>query len=116
MLSTAEYRARLELAMNDAAGIIVPKGRDDDAYFESLRESIRAALCQPFTVVAIVENEDFSGLTPGQSIVADVVAHADGYWLAYQPETDNFYCFWGSDPARLGAYREGGSALFVWWD
>jgi hypothetical protein len=32
----------------------------------------------------------------------------------YQPESDCFYCFWGTDLAALGAHGVFGSPLYCW--
>ena len=116
MLASSGFAARLEEAMADTSGIIVPRGAEPQAYFESLRDSIRAAACEPFKVAAVLAGEDFPQALRGRRIEAYVLAAADGYWLAYQPESDRFYCFWGEDPTQLAAHREAGSPLLVWWE
>ena len=116
MLSSSEFAHRLEDAMQDESGIIVPEGAEPAAYYEALRNSVRAAACEPLLVRAVITGEDFPGELQGQQVAAYVLAASEGYWLTYQPESDRFYCFWGSDPTRLAAHRGPGSPLFVWWD
>jgi hypothetical protein len=116
MLPSSEFVQRLEEAMRDESRIIVPEGAEPAAYYEALRNSIRAAACEPLLVRAVITGEDFPDELQGHEVAAYVLAASEGYWLAYQPESGRFYCFWGSDTTRLGAHREAGSPLFVWWN
>ena len=116
MFMTPEFKAAFEEAMQDASGIIVPEGWEDEPYYEALRSSVRAAACAPFPVRAAITGDDFPDEQQGLQIDAYVIAKAEYRWLAYRPESNEYYCFWGDDAARLGAFRQPGRPLFVWWD
>ncbi len=45
---------QLEVDLADASGIIVPKGREEGAYFEEIRESVRANAADPELITATV--------------------------------------------------------------
>ncbi len=116
MLDTSAFHSRLEAAMADTSGIIVPAGHVEASYFDSLRESIRKSLCEPFIATATVEEPGFPGMEIGQKISAYVFATSDGYYLAYEPAQDQFYCFWGTAPDNLGAHGVSGNPLYCWWE
>ena len=111
-----EFPARFEEAIQDASGIIVPEGWEDATYYEALRNSVRAAACAPYPVRATLAGGDFPYDLQGQQVDAYVIAKAEYRWLAYRPESNEYYCFWGDDAARLVAFRQPGRPLFVWWD
>lgn len=101
--------------MSDTSGILVPAGRAPGEYFDSIRDGIRFAACPPLRVTVPVVGEDFPEHLRGTTITAWVLAGADGYWLAWRPESDEFYCFWGTEPAQLGAHRVAAPPLAAWW-
>jgi hypothetical protein len=116
MLDFAGFFHRLEVALKDTSGIIVPPDIDEEVYFEKLRNSIRESACEPLYVTATVLEPDYLEMPLGAKISAYVLAFNKGIWLAYEPTQDKFYCFWGTSAENLGAYREAGNPLFCWWD
>lgn len=110
------YWSRLEAALSDTSGIIVPKGEDETKYFEKLRASIRAHATAPDRVSATVVEPGFRHRAIGSRISGYLLAKSAGYWLVYEPEEDEYYCFWGADSQSLGAYGVCGNPLYCWWD
>lgn len=104
----------LEKRMPDTSGIYVTKGADAEKYFESLRNSIREHVCEPFLVKAKVTPPGFPDANVGETITGWCLAQAAGYWLVYQPDLDRFCCFWGVDTEHLGAPGIFGSPLYCW--
>jgi len=104
----------LEVALSDTAGVYVGQGQDAEAYYSQLRADIAASLCEPIHVSAIVMEPGFSGLAIGDFISGICLAHKAGYWLVYQPEQHQFYCFWGESPASLGSHGVYGTPLYCW--
>lgn len=115
MLEVAKFRERLEFALSETSGIIVPNGAEAEAFYESLRAALRSSACEPFLVKATVTGEDFPERLRGTAIEAYALAASGGYWLAYRPESDEFYCFWGESASELGAHLQSGPPLFLWW-
>ncbi len=105
---------RLESALSDTSDVYVNAGVDEVSYFANLAEDIRRHICEPFRVSAEVMPPGFEDAEVGSIISGLCLAHDAGYWLVYQPEQDRFYCFWGADPAHLGARGVSGSPLRCW--
>ncbi|RIX82849.1 hypothetical protein [Acidovorax cavernicola] len=110
------YWAGLEVALADTSGIIVPKGEDEAAYFEKLRSSIRAHATAAEKVSAIVVEPGFCHRELGTTITGYLLAKSKGYWLVFEPDEGEYYCFWGADADSLGAYGVCGNPLYCWWD
>lgn len=110
------YWAKLEIDLADTSGIIVPKGRDADSYFEELRSSIRVHATAPDLISAIVKEPGFNHRALGSVVSGYLLAKTEGYWLVFEPHEDEYYCFWGIDPVELGAYGVCGNPLYCWWD
>jgi hypothetical protein len=55
----------------------------------------------------------FSGSNPGSHISEQCVAHRAGYWLVYQPDQNQFYCFWGKGPGNLDAHGVSGGLSII---
>jgi hypothetical protein len=110
------YWASLEAALADTSGIIVPKGEDEATYFEKLRSSIRAHATAAEKVSAIVVEPGFSHRELGTKITGYLLARSEGYWLVFEPDEGEYYCFWGSDADSLGAHGVCGNPLYCWWD
>lgn len=110
------YWAKLEMALSDTSGIIVPKGEDETVYFERLRLSIREHATAADWVSAIVVEPGFRHREIGSTISGHLLAKSEGYWLIYESDEDEYYCFWGSDPKSLGAHGVCGNPLYCWWD
>jgi hypothetical protein len=113
------YWEKLELAMRGEPPVIVPKGLDGEAYFESLRSSIRENATGAIWVTATVMEPGFPDKALGSTISGYLLAKNSGdvgYWLVYEPDEDEYYCFWGSDENNLGAYGVSGNPIYCWWD
>ncbi|MDR7376063.1 hypothetical protein J2X19_000721 [Rhodoferax ferrireducens] len=113
------YWTKLEVAMKAEPPVIVPKGLDDEEYFESLRTSIRENATPPIRVFATVKEPGFPNRALGSTVVGYLLAKSSngvGYWLVYEPDEDEYYCFWGPDKSNLGAYGVSGNPIFCWWD
>jgi hypothetical protein len=110
------YWAKLEVDLADTSGIIVPKGKDEDAYFEALRSSIREHAAAPGLISATVKEPGFMHRALGSVVSGYLLAKAEGYWLVFEPNEGEYYCFWGTNPAELGAYGVCGNPLYCWWD
>ncbi|MDQ0607386.1 hypothetical protein QFZ83_001557 [Variovorax sp. W1I1] len=110
------YLESLEAALADTSGIIVPQGEDEATYFEKLRSSIRAHATAAEKVYAIVVAPGFSHRELGTRITGYLLARSEGYWLVFEPDEGQYYCFWGSDADSLGAYGVSGNPLYCWWD
>lgn len=114
MCSTLSPIERLESALSETSDVYVNAGVDEASYFERLRSSIRSHIWEPFEVSAVVRAPRFPGIPVGATITGQCVAHSTGHWLVYHDEHDCFYCFWGIDPAHLGAHGVFGSPLCCW--
>lgn len=110
------YWPRLEADLADTSGIIVPKGEVEEKYFEKLRSSIREHAMGPDLVSAIVVKPGFKNRPLGSTVSGYLLAKVEGYWLVFEPDEQQYYCFWGTDPANLGAYGVCGNPLYCWWD
>ncbi|WP_156954583.1 hypothetical protein [Paraburkholderia acidipaludis] len=110
------YWAQLERDLVDTSGIIVPKGRDAAEYYEYLRSTIRAHATTAERVFATVVEPGFKHRELGSKISGYLLAESHGYWLVFEPEEGEYYCFWGTDPDNLGAYGVCGNPLYCWWD
>jgi len=107
--------ARLEAALADTADVYVNDGIDAAAWFRQLADDIRAHVCQPFEVTAIIEPPGFPDAAVGSMISGSSVArNPAGLWLVYQPAQDRFYGCWGARATRLGAHGVCGSPLYCW--
>ena len=110
------YWKNLETAMKDDPPIIVPQGLDAQEYFEELRASIRECATSAIQVTATVREPGFQGKELGSTITGYLMAKSSGYWLVYQPDEDDYYCFWGPDESKLGAHGVCGNPIYCWWD
>jgi hypothetical protein len=113
------YWEKLELAMQANPPVIVPKGRSKQEYFESLRIQIRECATPSVLVTATVMEPGFPNKELGSTITGYLLAksiESVGYWLVYQPDEDEYYCFWGPDEHNLGAYGVCGNPIYCWWD
>jgi hypothetical protein len=100
------YWEKLEIAMESDPPVIVPKGRDEKEYFEGLRASIRECATPAIQVTAAVMEPGFEGKELGSAIAGYLLAKSldpVGYWLVYQPDENDYSCFWGLDESHLGA-------------
>lgn len=118
---TNPYWPRLEQAMTDDPPVIVPRGRDAQAYFEELRLSIRECATEAIRVTAVVVEPGFKNKALGSTITAHLLASSGqagqvGYWLVYEENEDEYYCFWGPDVDNLGAHGVAGNPIYCWWD
>lgn len=110
------YWEKLEADLADTSGVIVPKGKDEEEYFEELRSSIREHAAAPDLVSATVKEPGFKHRALGSIISGYLLAKSGGYWLVFEPDESEYYCFWGTDPNELGAYGVFGNPLYCWWD
>lgn len=110
------YWAQLEIDLADTSGIIVPNGQDEEAYFESLRSDVRSHATMADWVSATVVEPGFRHREVGSRIAGYLLSKSEGYWLVFEPEEGQYYCFWGTDPDELGAYGVCGNPLYCWWD
>lgn len=115
------YWEILELAMLDTPPVIVPKGVEDEAYFDMLRASIREHAAPAELVSAKVKEPGFKhrpleSTVTGYLLAKNVASGAVGYWLVYVPQENEYYCFWGPDKESLGAYGVCGNPIYCWWD
>ncbi|MGP8441358.1 hypothetical protein ACT2E5_04325 [Burkholderia vietnamiensis] len=110
------YWARLEIDLGDTSGIIVPNGRNEAEYFEGLRASIRRHATAAEWVSATVVAPGFKHRELGSKVAGYLLARDAGYWLVFEPEEGEYYCFWGTDPDDLGAYGVCGNPLYCWWE
>jgi hypothetical protein len=108
------YWARLEIDLADTSGIIVPKGRDEAEYFDGLRSHIRIHATGAEWVSATVVAPGFKHRKLGSKVAGYLLARNEGYWLVFEPEEGEYYCFWGTDPGDLGAYGVCGNPLYCW--
>ena len=105
---------KLEASLHDTSDVFINQSADAHAYLAGLTANLRAHICEPFPVSAIVMPPEFPDIALGSTISGMCLAHRDGYWLVYQPENDRFYCFWGAAPSNLGAHGVIGSPLYCW--
>jgi hypothetical protein len=110
------YWARLEIDLVDTSHVIVPKGQNKDSYIEALRQSIREHATGPEWISATVKEPGFKHRVLGSVVSGYLLAKTDGYWLVFEPIESEYYCFWGTEPADLGAYGVCGNPLYCWWD
>lgn len=110
------YWPQLEVDLFDTSGIIVPKGEDEAVYFERLRNSIRQHATSPDWISATVVEPGFQHRELGSTITGFLLATTKGYWLVFEPDEREYYCFWGVDRNNLGAYGVCGNPLYCWWD
>ena len=110
------YLSQLEVDLSDTSRIIVPKGEDEAIYFEKLRASIRQHATAPDWITATVVKPGFRHRELGLKISGFLLAMIEGYWLIFQPDAREYYCFWGVDRNNLGAYGVSGNPLYSWWD
>lgn len=111
-----DLRQRLESALADTSGIIVPKGRREEEYFEGLRQSIKNSLAEPEWVTATVEEPGFAHRNLGDKVTGILLAASEGYWLVFEPNEEQYYCFWGKSKEDLGAFGVCGNPLYCWWE
>ena len=106
---------KLEFALADTSGVYINAGVDAQTYLSGLAEDIRAHICAPFALSATVMPPGFPDSAIGSTISGQCLAHSSsGHWLVYQPEQEQFYCFWGTDRSNLGAHGVFGSPLYCW--
>lgn len=110
------YWEKLESDLLDTSGIIVPKGEDEEAYFERLRENIRSHATEPLLISAKVVEPGFKHRALGSVVTGYLLAQTQGYWLIVEPDEGQYYCFWGTESDNLGAYGVCGNPLYCWWD
>ncbi len=110
------YWAKLEIDLADTSGIIVPKGEDEAEYYEKLRSSVREHATGPEPVSATVVEPGFLHRPLGSTVRGYLLAKSDGYWLVFEPDENEYYCFWGTDPTNLGVHGVCGNPLYCWWD
>ncbi|WP_405119695.1 hypothetical protein [Pseudomonas leptonychotis] len=110
------YWAKLEVDLADTSGIIVPKGQDETEYFEYLRSTIREHATEADWISAVVVEPGFRHREIGSTISGYLLAKTKGYWLIFEPEENEYYCFWGETADNLGAYGVSGNPLYCWWD
>ena len=110
----SSLQTKLEEALADTSDVYVATGVDPEAYIADLATDIRAHSCAPFPLTATVMAPGFPDREVGSAISGQCLAHRAGYWLVYQPDQDQFYCFWGTDRANLGAHGVVGSPLYCW--
>jgi hypothetical protein len=108
------YWLRLEADLADTSGIIVPRGEVEAVYFEKLRASVRAHATAPDLVSATVVEPGFKHRPLGSTVRGYLLAKTEGYWLVFEPDEGEYYCFWGTDPANLGAFGVCGNPLYCW--
>ena len=116
MIEVNPYWAQLEVDLADTSGIIVPKDEDEAAYFERLRMGIRQHATAADRVSATVVEPGFRHRELGTKISGFLLAMSEGYWLVFEPDEREYYCFWGCDRNNLGAYGVCGNPLYCWWD
>ncbi len=109
------YWKQLEVDLYDESGIIVPKGEEETVYFERLRSSIREHATSPEWISATVVEPGFSHRELGSKVSGHLLAKSEGYWLVFDPEEREYYCFWGNDSNNLGAHGVCGNPLYCWW-
>lgn len=101
--------------------VIVPRGHDAPAYFEQLRANIRECATEAQRVSAVVVEPGFKHRPLGSIITGYLLASSAkegqvGYWLVYEEDEDEYYCFWGPDISSLGAYGIVGNPIYCWWE
>ena len=101
--------------------VIVPRGLDAQVYFEQLRASIRECATEAKRVSAVVVEPGFRHRPLGSTITGHLLASSAeagrvGYWLVYEEDEDQYYCFWGSDVSSLGAHGVAGNPIYCWWE
>ena len=106
--------ARLKASLTDSTGVYVNAGVNPGAYYAALAEDIQRNQCKPFEVSAVVTLPGFPHYALGSTIRAICVAHRAGYWLVYEPERDEFMCFWGTSTSNLSAPGIYGAPLYCW--
>jgi hypothetical protein len=116
MMQSNPYWAQLEVDLADTSGIIVPKGEYETAYFERLRSIIRQHATGPEWITATVVEPGFRHRELGSKISGFLLAMTEGYWLVFEPDEREYYCFWGVDPNNLGAFGVCGNPLYCWWN
>lgn len=114
MLSRPQALAAIDVGVRQCGDVYVNEGVDEASYLASLEQDLRANLCEPFVVSAIVRKPAFPFASDGDVISGYCVAHARGYWLVFQPDSQRFLCFWGESAANLGAHGVFGSPLYCW--
>jgi hypothetical protein len=110
------YWSQLEIDLQDTSGIIVPKGQDEIAYFESLRSHIRENAASADRISATVEEPGFKDRALGSEVTGYLLARSGYHWLVFEPEEKLYYCFWGTDSKNLGAFGVSGNPLYCWWE
>lgn len=106
---------KLEAALADTSDVYVGPGQNVEEYCAALRSDIRAHICEPFEVSAIVMEPGFPDVPVGGVLTGQCVAfREEGCWLVYESEKDRFLCFWGTDKTNLGAHGVYGSPLCCW--
>ena len=90
------------------------RGIDEETYIEGLRESIRAAMCEPYPLAAIVREPAFPFAAIGETLEGFCVAKRDGYWLVRDPQRGTYYAFWGTAENSLGARGVFGDPVYCW--
>jgi hypothetical protein len=105
---------RLESMIGDTDDVFVSRHENRVEYLRRLEEGLRKSLCEPFELRAQVTEIGINGFAVGDRITGTCVAEANGYWLAYFADHDNFVIFWGADKEDLGAPGIEGSPLACW--
>lgn len=107
-------RQKLESALIDTSGVYVGARQNAEEYFAALRSDIRAHMCEPFEVSAVVVAPGFPDVPVGSVLIGQCVAFRESYWLVYESTKDRFLCLWGTDKDHLGAHGVYGSPLYCW--
>lgn len=105
----------LEAALAETSDVLINAGVDARTQLDNVEADVRAHICMPFSLTAVVMPPGFPDIAVGASISGQCIAHScAGYWLVYRHEQDQFYCFWGADPENLGAHGVFGSPIYCW--
>lgn len=108
------YWRKLEADLGDVSGIIVPKGKDEAAYFEMLRSTVRQGATSLEIVSATGIEPGFDDRAPGSTESRYLLAQRNGYWLVYEPHEGTYYRFWEATQRYLGAHGVRGNPLYCW--
>ena len=94
----------------------MPKEEDEVTYFERLRTIIRQHATEPDWITATVVEPGFLHRELGSKISGFLLAMNEGYWLVFEPDEREYYCFLGVDRNNLGAHGVCGNPLYCWWE
>jgi hypothetical protein len=67
---TELYEAKLDSSLSLTSDVFVPEGVNPGKYYLALRNDIRANLCEPFKVRALVKEPGFPDIPLGETIEA----------------------------------------------